>query len=440
MKLLRKLSIFIFIITIVSLIAVSCSSPAQTPSSSKAPIKIGYITNMNFVVHKETLSAAKMAVDEINASGGILGRPIELVVEDDLGKVPNAVSAYKKLILTDNCRILIMGEGSESTMANQETGAELYKDYPHISVSVGAAQPDITMKVANNYDKYKFFFRHHHNAVTTNMNLLCDGQSTMMKSNNLKKLAHLEEDADWNKPSRNGGFGNPPMKEMFKNNGLDVVYYGEVAIGEKMFFTIFDEIARSGAEAIFCQFAYTDTVTCAKQWASSAAKDIPINFTGAGGASLKSYWGSTGGACLGSWISDPEGNYPVTPNTVPFVEKLRSKYGVGLTWMSQYPYEFLYMLKRACEKTGTADDTEALIKALEQVEIPENESVHGRIKYGTTGINTHGMLVGPGYYLNISGQWQGDGNVVILWPQEIANKINPGKGYISPEKLRTTVK
>lgn len=40
---------------------------------------------------------AKMAVEEINAAGGINGKQIELVIEDDGGKADTAINAYNKL-------------------------------------------------------------------------------------------------------------------------------------------------------------------------------------------------------------------------------------------------------------------------------------------------------------------------------------------------------
>ena len=61
---------------------------AQTPPSP-APIRIGLIaplTGPSSDFGKPVLHGAQMAADEINAAGGYLGRPIELVVHDDKGQ------------------------------------------------------------------------------------------------------------------------------------------------------------------------------------------------------------------------------------------------------------------------------------------------------------------------------------------------------------------
>ena len=120
---------------------------------------MGWIGNGGFIVHKDTLFAARMAVDEVNKSGGILGRRLVLLEEDDKGQVPQGVAAYKKLVMSEGCKLLLLAEGTDTSLANQESGAELYKEYPHISFTIGSAGADITQKIADNYSKYKFFFR-----------------------------------------------------------------------------------------------------------------------------------------------------------------------------------------------------------------------------------------------------------------------------------------
>ena len=48
-----------------------------------------------------------MALDEINAAGGINGRPLELVVEDSMCSAQGAVAAYRKLTSVDGVKIIL---------------------------------------------------------------------------------------------------------------------------------------------------------------------------------------------------------------------------------------------------------------------------------------------------------------------------------------------
>ena len=72
--------------------------------AAKAPIKIGYVANLTgeaatWGVHEK--NGALIAVDEINKKGGVLGRPLEVVVYDVKAKAEDAISAVRRLILED---------------------------------------------------------------------------------------------------------------------------------------------------------------------------------------------------------------------------------------------------------------------------------------------------------------------------------------------------
>jgi hypothetical protein len=83
---------------------------------------------------------------------------------------------------------------------------------------------------------------------------------------------------------------------------------------------------------------------------------------------------------------------------------------------------------------------EAVIKALESGEIPREESVYGRIKFGNQGIETHSLKLGPDYYLSFGGQWQGKDNMPLIWPFDLAERIDPGKKFLPLSQLRKMTK
>ena len=79
--------------------------------ASAQPIKIGWsgpLTGNSAVLGVDSLAAAQMAIDEANASGGVRGRPLELVAEDDGYETPRAFSAYSKLTSTDGVSAILM--------------------------------------------------------------------------------------------------------------------------------------------------------------------------------------------------------------------------------------------------------------------------------------------------------------------------------------------
>ena len=66
---------------------------------------------------KWIMNGLEMAKDEINETGGINGKPVELIYEDDNTNPKTAVSAFNKLLATQNLPIVIAGVTSKSAMA-----------------------------------------------------------------------------------------------------------------------------------------------------------------------------------------------------------------------------------------------------------------------------------------------------------------------------------
>src|SRR5437870_10992681 len=75
------------------------ASLAQTAIAAD-PIKIGIVAEVsgpNAEAGSYTVNGAKLAVEEINKAGGVLGRPLELKIEDNQSTNPGSVLAVSKL-------------------------------------------------------------------------------------------------------------------------------------------------------------------------------------------------------------------------------------------------------------------------------------------------------------------------------------------------------
>src|SRR5262245_56625830 len=75
------------------------TTAAEAPTGE--PIKIGILTSIttNFAPWGlQVRDGAQLAVDDINAAGGVDGRPLELVIEDDQNAAEEAVPAYERLL------------------------------------------------------------------------------------------------------------------------------------------------------------------------------------------------------------------------------------------------------------------------------------------------------------------------------------------------------
>lgn len=108
------------------------------------PIVIGAIvsaTGPAAALGEQERNVLEMEQDLINASGGILGRPVEIVVEDDKSDPKEAVTAANKLLQQDKAIALIAATTSSSTLAIKEITAQM--GIPQIAM---AAANDVTDK------------------------------------------------------------------------------------------------------------------------------------------------------------------------------------------------------------------------------------------------------------------------------------------------------
>ncbi|MEO8040431.1 MAG: ABC transporter substrate-binding protein [Betaproteobacteria bacterium] len=96
--------------------------PFILSARGETPIRLGMVdplTGVYAAIAQSEVAGAKLAVEDINKSGGVLGRPIELLVEDSANNVGTGVQKTRKLIDRDqvNCIIGDVNSGIALAMA-----------------------------------------------------------------------------------------------------------------------------------------------------------------------------------------------------------------------------------------------------------------------------------------------------------------------------------
>ena len=84
--------------------------PTQAPVMTDEPFRVGVmesLTGPGETYGTVSVQAKQMAVDEINAAGGINGRMLELIVEDSKCSAQDAITAYNKLTDVDGVKIIL---------------------------------------------------------------------------------------------------------------------------------------------------------------------------------------------------------------------------------------------------------------------------------------------------------------------------------------------
>jgi len=119
------------------------AKPAATPTTGA--IKIGHFASMtggtaNF--GQSCDKGARLAIQEINAAGGVLGRPVELITEDDRSQSTEARTSALKLIQQDKV-VALIGEVASS---NSIAAAPVAQQAQIPMVSPASTNPEVTEK------------------------------------------------------------------------------------------------------------------------------------------------------------------------------------------------------------------------------------------------------------------------------------------------------
>ena len=139
----QELRSAVAVAALVCLFAFACSSQEEAPTPvPAAPFKIGVmdsITGVGETYGNVAAHAKQMAVDEINAAGGVNGRSLELVIEDSKCNAQDAITAFRKLTDVDGVKI-ILGTSCSGAMLGV---APLAEENGVVLFSGLASNPDI---------------------------------------------------------------------------------------------------------------------------------------------------------------------------------------------------------------------------------------------------------------------------------------------------------
>ena len=178
-----------------------------------------------------TIKAAELVVKKINAAGGVLGKQVELLVEDDVCKPEVATNTATKLI-SEKVDVVLGHICSGATKA----AMGLYKDSKIVAMSPSATNPGLTQS-----GDYPNFYR----TIASDdaqAKLEVDFALDVLK---LKKIAVLHDKGDYGK-----GLAEFAKSFLEKDPRGEVVLYEGITPGAVDYSAVVQKIKRSGAEAV----------------------------------------------------------------------------------------------------------------------------------------------------------------------------------------------
>ncbi|MHC4639478.1 MAG: ABC transporter substrate-binding protein [Planctomycetota bacterium] len=384
------------------------------PTVGAKKIKIGIIGPMQFVQGKGHWNGATMAMEEVNARGGVkVGKKkmkIKLYKADsnEFLNVTDATNAMELLMTRNKVDFVLGGFRSEAVLAMQD----IAMDYKKIFIGCGAAHPELCIRVAKDYDRYKYFFRgtpfnSKFLARTSFIHMATVG-AILKKTLNIPqvKVAIVAEKAMWVEPMIAAAKGFVPKM------GMEVAGIWQPSPVATDVTAELSAIQRSGAHMIFTTFSSSVGIPFARQAGELKipAVQVGINVE----AQKDGFWQAT----------QKMGNYVMTMNTYardvevneltkPFVETYIKRFGEVPTYTADVYSAIIYNLVPVIEQAGTLD-ADKLVAIMETREYMVPSGKIGLMK-DAEGRQLHDLKWGPGYLTSLGVQWQ-DGKLKAVWP------------------------
>ncbi|MGI6574799.1 MAG: ABC transporter substrate-binding protein [bacterium] len=321
---------------VVLLGVVGCGGGGGGGGADEGPIKLGMVVSETggaaaYGIHMR--NGAEMAVEEINAAGGVNGRQIELIVEDDASDPSTAVSALNRLIVQNGVDAIIGGATSTLCFAIKDIVEE--EGVPTITTS--GSNPDLTTP------ENKFFFRLHQSDATA----AAQAADFMVKVLGIEKIAVLHDSADYGT-----GVKDYFVARLKDEYGIEPLIIESYNVGDQDFTPQIVNIRETKPEGIGLFGNIPEAPLATTQIRQLGMEDVEIAMTG---ISQPRFIELSPGASEGVFAITPFNPNLPDPQVKELAEAYVEKYDMEPPHQVSNTYQTVYVLKQAWENVGTED-------------------------------------------------------------------------------------
>ena len=393
-------------------------TPVATPTPApkfggKKEVVIGVIGPMALPEGQAEEKAARLAAEEINAQGGILGLPIRIVVGDTKLNPDVAASEFRRLAEVEKADMILGGFSSGVMNTLMEVMAETKTVF-----LADASSPGHPKRVAENYEKYKYWFRiSQNNGTTFAWDLAGMIDYLRSKGYEVNKVYIIRDEHIWT------DFVMKDLTPLLEERGIEIVGDAKVGRGYTEYEQLLIDAEDKGADLVIPILAIAGTGdVLVKQWAELQPKFLLAGHDLAA-IDYKFYEKTEGAAEYYIFLADGGVlvTAPPTEMAKKFVEAYKEKYGHYPESHQAYgAYDAVYIYKMAVEaayKAGEENpfDPDVVVKYLEQFK-PGNPA---KLTRNVAFHKNHALVWGDEYVRNWVSQWQ-DGKQCILYPETVA--------------------
>ena len=318
----------------ISALALTACAGASTDSNSNEIVigEFGSLTGTTATFGISTKNGIDMAVDEINKAGGLLGKKVRIIVEDDQGKPEEAQTVVTKLINKDQVAAILGEVASSRTMAAAPVAQQ--NGIPMITPS--STNPKVTQ--IGDYIFRVCFLDSFQGLVIAKF------VSNTLKVKDVALLRDIKNDYSV-------GLGDF-FAQNFKSMGGNIVANESYSEGDTDFSAQLTAIKAKNPQAVIVPGYYTEVGLIVRQ-----ARNLGLNVPFVGGDG----WDSPklveiGGAALeGSYyanhlaVSDPD------PAIQKFVSEYKSRYSAIPDALAGLAYDAANILFDAIKRANTTD-------------------------------------------------------------------------------------
>ena len=306
----------------------SCSKKQE----SGIPIgQFASLTGAQATFGQSTDHGVQLALEEINAAGGVLGQPLRVITKDNQSKPGETSTAVRELITRDKVVALIgevaSGRSLEAAPIAQRSGI------PMISPA------STNEKVTESGDHiFRVCF------IDPFQGTVCAKFARKLGATKAAILVDVSKDYSL-------GLAKSFKAEFAKEGG---VITGEQSYsgGDKDFSSQLTAIKANNPQVIFLPAYYTEAPLIIRQ---ARQLGITVPFIGGDGWDSPELVSVGGTAVEGCYFSNHFSNQSTDPQVVAFVDAYRRKYGVDPDAMVALGYDALKLLSDAMKRAGTTD-------------------------------------------------------------------------------------
>jgi len=317
---------------------------------------VGPVTGQYATFMLQLKNGAEMAVADINAAGGVLGKKIDLEVGDDACDPKQAVAVANQMV--GNNKALVVGHFCSGSSI---PAAQVYAQNNVIEISPGSTNPAYTDDRAG-----------------PNIYRVCgrdDRQGGVAGKYLAKHFANKNIAIIQDKTAYGNGLADE-VKKTLNAAGKQEVLYEAYTAGEKDYSALVSKLKKANVDVVFLGGYHTEAGLIVRQMRDQGMNTILM---GGDGLITQEYWSITGPAGEGTLMTfspDPRKN----PAAAEVVARFKEK-GIEPEGYMLYTYAAVQAWKQAVEKAGTID-APAVVKALNENEF---DTVIGKFRFDKKG-------------------------------------------------------